>query len=269
MNDAWTGSGSFQPTAALFKKVESNSGHKTIPGVSECLQAWCSHLCKLFSVIALPLSPLSSPLAALFTHLCSVFLLYFALLPVHSCFSPTQTLFCSTQKPYSPLLSAPSLKKKKKKESLQAGIAAPITLTSFSSQVFPGGHFFFHSVASEICNPSLATTPIIEPFTLCRPGNCQKTFTYRLLKPNRKQLELLLPVFMEGGLTENSPAEPVFSLPGSGSCPLRGGNKACLHCRTKTYRIRMSQSKLYTARSWTRKHVILWKLRSLRGAACI
>lgn len=120
----------------------------------------------------------------------------------------------------SPLRSI--IKKKKKKESLQAGIAAPITLTSFSSQVFPGGHFFFHSVASEICNPSLATTPIIEPLTLCRPGNWQKTFTYRLLKPNRKQLELLLPVFMEGGLTENSPAEPVFSLPGSGSCPLRG-----------------------------------------------
>lgn len=69
----------------------------------------------------------------------------------------------------SPLRSI--IKKKKKKESLQAGIAAPITLTSFSSQVFPGGHFFFHSVASEICNPSLATTPIIEPLTLCRPGN--------------------------------------------------------------------------------------------------
>ena len=217
MNDAWTGSGSFQPTAALFKKVESNSGHKTIPGVSECLQAWCSHLCKLFSVIALPISPLSSPLAALFTHLCSLFCrLLLSSLFIHVFHLP---------RPYSPLLSSPllsspSLKKKKPAGRFSRPYNADLVfLSSLSWRPF----FFFHSIASEICNPSLATTPIIEPLTLCRPGNCQKTFTYRLRKPNRKQLELLLPVFMEGGLTENSPAEPAFfSLPGSGSCPLRG-----------------------------------------------
>ena len=123
----------------------------------------------------------------------------------------------------SPLLSTPSLKKKKKPAGRSSRPYNADLVFLSGTRVFPGGHFFFHSVASEICNPSLATTPIIEPLALCRPGNCQKTFTYRLRKPNRKQLELLLPVFMEGGLTENSPAEPVFFTGGQWKLPITGG----------------------------------------------
>lgn len=117
MNDASThrcvGSGSFQPTAALlklwvkFRAQDYSWCTRERVFACVCMQAWCSHLCKLFSVICrasplfnLLLSPLlvSSPLflqpllLSLFTLLCSLCVVFCSSL-FHSCFFPTQTLF--------------------------------------------------------------------------------------------------------------------------------------------------------------------------------
>lgn len=105
--------------------------------VCVCVQAWCSHLCKLFAVICIPLphSPplcfslasssllslfprlsyslpplfLQPPLAPLFTHLYS--LCAFLSLSFHSCFSISKPYFPHFFFISFPLLSSPSLKK--------------------------------------------------------------------------------------------------------------------------------------------------------------
>lgn len=179
---------------------------KTIPGVCLRIWTWCSHLCKCLSSASLFPTPLYSPCcfqspllslrfsAALFTHL-----------------SPLSAFFSFS---FTPLLCSPLVKK-----SLQAGFSstynAELVLLS-GTKCHPGGHFSLCYI--RICNPKLATSPIIE-LLLCRADNYQN-FQSHTSETKRDALRAFVTLIYVRKADKEYSSATTFLAPGIGSCPL-------------------------------------------------
>lgn len=132
--------------------------------------------------------------AALFTHL-----------------SPLSAFFSF---PFTPLLCSPLVKK-----SLQAGFSstynAELVLLS-GTKCHPGGHFSLCYI--RICNPKLATSPIIE-LLLCRADNYQN-FQSHTSETKRDALGAFVTLIYVRKADKEYSSATTFLAPGIGSCPL-------------------------------------------------
>lgn len=161
-----------------------------------------------------PCSPLHSPPIVVFSPLFSpnsTLPSIFCCL-VYASLSSFSLLFLSIHPP--PLLSSPLVKK-----SLQAGFSstynAELVLLS-GTKCHPGGHF--SPCYIRICNPKLATSPIIE-LLLCRADNYQN-FQSHTSETKRDALRAFVTLIYVRKADKKYSSATTFLALGIGSCPL-------------------------------------------------
>lgn len=185
---------------------------KTIPGVCLRIWAWCSHLCKCLSSASLFPTPLSSHCcfqSPLLSQLNASFDFLLPCLRISLLFQPSFPSFSFSFSFSSPLV----------KKSLQAGFSstynAELVLLS-GTKCHPGGHFSLCYI--RICNPKLATSPIIE-LLLCRADNYQN-FQSHTSETKRDALRAFVTLIYVRKADKKYSSATTFLALGIGSCPL-------------------------------------------------